>query len=165
MRVLCACVIFPSLSVTCDRSVVFSGSSGFLHQLNWPPRYNWTIVESGVKQHKTKPNLLYFFFWPLCWLFFDMRILITPSVSSNSSYNLCFRSWCITKFNWWRKPEEPEKTTDLSQVTDKLGQITHAHKTRIISLCYSVFILYVCFTIIIQRFIHNTAKLKINEFY
>ena len=96
MRVLCACVICPSLSVTCDRSVVFSGSSGFLHQLNWPPRYNWTIVESGVKQHKTKPNLLYFFFWPLCWLFFDMRILITPSVSSNSSYNLCFHSWCIT---------------------------------------------------------------------
>ena len=24
---------------------------------------------------------------------------------------------------WWRKPEYPEKTTDLSQVTDKLYQI------------------------------------------
>ena len=24
---------------------------------------------------------------------------------------------------WWRKPEEPEKTTHLSQVTDKLYQI------------------------------------------
>jgi len=23
-------------------------------------------------------------------------------------------------FYWWRKPEYPEKTTDLSQVTDKL---------------------------------------------
>ena len=35
--------------------------------------------------------LLYFFFWPLCCLsFFDMRILITPLVSSNSSVNtLC----------------------------------------------------------------------------
>ena len=32
--------------------------------------------------------LLYFFFWPLCCLFFfDIRILITPLVSSNSSYN------------------------------------------------------------------------------
>jgi hypothetical protein len=31
--------------------------------------------------------LLYFFFWPLCWLFFfDIRILIAPLVSSNSSY-------------------------------------------------------------------------------
>jgi hypothetical protein len=30
---------------------------------------------------------LYFFFWPLCCLFFfDIRILITPLVSSNSSY-------------------------------------------------------------------------------
>ena len=30
----------------------FSGYSGFLHQLNCPPRYNWNIVESGVKHHK-----------------------------------------------------------------------------------------------------------------
>jgi hypothetical protein len=29
------------------RLVVFSGTSGFLHQYNWPPRYNWTIVENG----------------------------------------------------------------------------------------------------------------------
>ena len=30
--------------------------------------------------------LLYFVWWPLCCLFFDIRILITPLVSSNSSY-------------------------------------------------------------------------------
>jgi hypothetical protein len=39
------------LSVTCDRSMVFSGLSGFLHQ------YNWNIVEGSVKYHKTKSNL------------------------------------------------------------------------------------------------------------
>ena len=32
--------------------------------------------------------LLYFYFWPLCCLFFfDIRILFAPLVSSNSSYN------------------------------------------------------------------------------
>jgi hypothetical protein len=37
--------------------MVFSGPSGFLHQYNWPLRYIWNIVESGVKHNKTKPAL------------------------------------------------------------------------------------------------------------
>ena len=37
------------MSVTCDRSLVFCGSSGFLYQYSWPTRYNWNIVESGVE--------------------------------------------------------------------------------------------------------------------
>jgi hypothetical protein len=28
-----------------------------------------------------------------------------------------------SQFYWWRKPEYPEKTTDLPQVTDKLDHI------------------------------------------
>jgi hypothetical protein len=44
-----------SLSVICDRSVVFSGISGFLHQYNGPPRYNWDIVENGVKHDNHSP--------------------------------------------------------------------------------------------------------------
>ena len=29
-----------------------SGYSGFFNQLNLPPRYDWNIVESGVKHYK-----------------------------------------------------------------------------------------------------------------
>ena len=49
-------IMWKNLSVTCGRSAVFSVHSGFHHQLKWPPRYNWNIVESGVRHHKPKPN-------------------------------------------------------------------------------------------------------------
>jgi hypothetical protein len=32
--------------------------------------------------------------------------------------NISVISW---RFYWWRKPEYPEKTTDLTQVTEKLS--------------------------------------------
>ena len=44
------------MSVNCDRWVVFSRYSNFLHQLNRPPRYSWNMVESGVKHHNLNPN-------------------------------------------------------------------------------------------------------------
>ena len=37
--------------------------------------------------------------------------------------NATFNSFSIISFYWWRKPEYPEKSTDLSQVTDKLYHI------------------------------------------
>ena len=44
-------------TITCDRTVVFSGYFGFLHQYNWPPQYNWNIVESGAKHHTPNNQL------------------------------------------------------------------------------------------------------------
>ena len=41
-------IMWYSLSVTWGRS------SAFFHQENWPPRYNWNIVVSGVKLHNPK---------------------------------------------------------------------------------------------------------------
>jgi len=44
-----------SWSVTCGRSVIFSGYSGFLRQQSRPPRQEENIAQSGVKHHN--PNL------------------------------------------------------------------------------------------------------------
>jgi hypothetical protein len=61
------------------------------------------------------------------------EILITGRFVFNGL--VCFGLWSLTpistifqlyrggQFYWWRKSEYPEKTTDLSQVTDKLYYI------------------------------------------
>ena len=53
---------------------------------------------------------LYFFFWPLCCLFFfDIQILITPLVSSNSSFSTIFAIHPGVQFYWWMKSGVPEE--------------------------------------------------------
>ena len=54
-------IMWHGSSVTCDRSVVFSGESGFPHKEKWPPRCNWNI-ESGVKHHSPTLHFIFYIF-------------------------------------------------------------------------------------------------------
>jgi hypothetical protein len=60
--------MWSSFSVTCCRSLIFSG---FLHQKPWPPWYNWKIVESGGKHHDHPYPHFITFIWIYIWTFFE----------------------------------------------------------------------------------------------
>ena len=70
------------MSVTCDRSFFFSG---FLHQINWPPRYNLNIVESGVKHPKPTYRLWDPFLEVLAFCVHYKSLMVGKCVSSVSS--------------------------------------------------------------------------------
>jgi len=62
----------------------------------------------------------------------DIDEIVDLTIYTLFSYVFLFVWWCLTplstifqlyrgsQFYWWGKPEDPEKTTELSQVTDEL---------------------------------------------
>ena len=77
----------------------FSGHSGFLHQWNWPPRYVWNIVESGVKHHNHA----------IMWnnvLIYVCRFILFVNTIYLHKYSICAFSfgYNVKYENWWKFP-------------------------------------------------------------
>jgi hypothetical protein len=53
-------------------------------------------------------------------LCYSVCLMVFNTIFNNISVINLYRG---SQFYWWRKPEDPEKTTDLTQVTDKLYHI------------------------------------------
>ena len=68
------------MSVTCDRSMVFSRYSGFLHQENWPPRYCWNIVESGVKHQNPNPLIKNYFYFVISTVLHNYKYSVSSRI-------------------------------------------------------------------------------------
>jgi len=86
-----------------------SMSTDFPHILDYGPNPNHTTLEASTLAI-TLPVWLYYlmFAW---WC-------LTP-------LSTIFQLYRGSQFYWWSKPEDPEKTIDLSQVADILHNVEH----------------------------------------
>jgi hypothetical protein len=95
----------------------------YSHQIKWKEisynSFNLALICLFHSRHLFYSSL-WWIIYALCfylidWLWFGLMVFNT------TFNNILIISW--RSFYWWRKPEYPEITTDLWQVTDKLDHI------------------------------------------
>jgi hypothetical protein len=91
---------------SCQNHVWVSEWGIALHQSSNLSAVSWLFLVNAARLAVCRSLfvLLYFFFWPLCFLFFfDLRILITSLVSSNSSKKYQFHSFWLDPIEAWTR--------------------------------------------------------------
>jgi hypothetical protein len=89
----------------------------------FPLKIPGPISQAKPKPMKKKKKIIiapFSFNWITRWKCYSVELQWT--IKTMSEYFQLYRGGQFT-CNWHRKPEDPDKTTDLSQVTDKLYQI------------------------------------------
>ena len=99
-----------------------------------------------IKTRKCLFLRFFYYIFEIFWLGYSLLFILlektegaTKIGQSRDKGNIWYKTglgfWCLTplstifqlypgsQFHWWRKPEYPEKTIDLSQVNDKLYHI------------------------------------------
>jgi hypothetical protein len=123
--------IFPGVyaCVNC-KNHLFSSVSKYEHSSPWPA-FNKLIREDSVQRIQETKTAIKVIILTRMWLIiilYCMNFIFILAVhiidwlillSCLAPLSAIFRLYRGSLFYWWRKPEDPKKTNDLSQVTEK----------------------------------------------
>ena len=89
----------------------------------------WTVHVVRININLYRQLMLIYQYWsliPSCREMYYMQLYVRVRINPVRVFNTTFNNISVILLQpdyWWRKREYPEKTTDFSQITDKLYHI------------------------------------------
>jgi len=109
---------FNNSSAISRRSVLLVEETGLLRESYLPVANHWQTLS-----HKYLVCTIYLWFNDQINKGYMEGQYIELGLLCLTSHSTIFQLYRDGQYYWWRKPENPVKTTDLSQVTDRLDHI------------------------------------------